>query len=184
VNTTTIIQQTQTWVKTVVIDQGFCPFAKREYDRDSIRYCVPATDNIQECLTTLILECQHLDTNPNCETTLLILAQGFQEFEAFLAFLDLAEALTRAQGYEGIYQLASFHPDYCFANAPKDDPANYTNCSPYPMLHLLRETSIAAALAHYPNPESIPERNCRYTRHLGSAIFRQLLADCLRSEAS
>ncbi|MCX7088408.1 MAG: DUF1415 family protein, partial [Methylococcales bacterium] len=86
------------------------------------------------------------------------------------------------QDYEGTYQLASFHPEYRFANAPNDDPANYTNRSPYPMLHLIREASIEAVLSTYPDPESIPERNIQYTRQLGITTLRKLLADCFKAE--
>lgn len=179
-NTTTIIQQTRTWVKNTIIDHTICPFAKREYDRGSIRYEVADSPDPESCLTTLIMECLHLNTHSECETTLLILAQGFEDFEDFLKLLDIATALIIAQGYEGIYQLASFHPDYCFADASIDDAANYTNRSPYPMLHIIRESSIETALKTYPNPEAIPERNCAYTRQIGSATFRQLLADCFK----
>ena len=181
-NTATIIQQTRTWVKTVIIDHTICPFAKREYDRNTIRYCVMETAEVEECLATLLSECQHLDTNAHCETTLLILAQGFKDFEDFLDFLDMAETLLVQQDYEGTYQLASFHPEYRFANAPCDDPANYTNRSPYPMLHLIREASIEAALNTYPDPENIPERNIQYTRQLGITTLRKLLADCFKAE--
>lgn len=178
-NTALIIQQTRTWVKDLVIDHAICPFAQREYDRGSIHFCVSFNQDIETCLTTLVLACQHLDDNPEYETTLLILAQGFQDFETFLDLLEIAEMLLAEQGYEGTYQLASFHPHYCFADAPEDDPANYTNRSPYPMLHLLREASIEAALKHYPNPEQIPQRNCDYTRQLGNDVFRKLLKNCI-----
>jgi hypothetical protein len=83
------------------------------------------------------------------------------------------------QGYEGIYQLASFHPQYCFAEADSQDAANYTNRSPYPMLHLIRERSIESALQHFPHPESIPERNIQLTRQLGLAKMQALLAACI-----
>jgi hypothetical protein len=183
VNTSIIIEQTKAWLKTIVIEHALCPFAKSEYDRNSINYCIIETTLVEECLTTLIFECSHLDSNPGCETILLILTQGFQDFEDFLEFIDIAEALLIQQGYEGIYQLASFHPDYRFADAPRDDPANYTNRSPYPMLHLLREASIEAVLKLYPNPEKIPERNIEYTRKLGITTLQKLLADCFIDSA-
>ena len=86
--------------------------------------------------------------------------------------------MLKAQDYEGIYQLASFHPDYRFEGAGPDDPANYTNRSPYPMLHILRETSVEQALKNYPNPEKIPERNVQLTQGLGLQIMEELLAGC------
>ena len=183
-NIPNVVQQTRAWLKAMVIDQALCPFAKREYDRNSIHYCVIESAVPEDCLTTLILECQRLYSDTDCETILLILTQGFADFEDFLEFVDIAEALLVVQGYEGFYQLASFHPDYCFADAPLDDPANYTNRSPYPMLHLLREASIEAALKRYPDPESIPERNILHTRQLGLSFLRKLLADCINPEAT
>ena len=83
------------------------------------------------------------------------------------------------KGYEGVYQLASFHPDYCFADSDEDDPANYTNRSPYPMLHLIREASIERALASYKNPENIPETNIKLARELGLDKMQSLLKDTL-----
>ncbi|MEQ1637525.1 MAG: DUF1415 domain-containing protein [Methylococcales bacterium] len=183
-NTATIIEQSRAWIKTVVIDHAICPFAKREYDRDSIRYSVTKTAATEECLNNLILECQNLDTTPDCETTLLILARGFKDFNDFLGLIEIAEALLFEQGYEGVYQLASFHPDYCFANAPSGDPANYTNRSPYPMLHLLREASIETVLKNHPDPEKIPERNIQHTRQLGITTVKKLLADCFKPDNS
>ena len=82
------------------------------------------------------------------------------------------------QGYEGVYQLASFHPDYCFDGAKRNDAANYTNRSPYPMLHLLRETSLEQAIRSYPHPENIPQRNIELTQELGLAKMQVLLAAC------
>lgn len=178
VNTPTIIQQTRTWLKTVVINHAICPFAKREYERNSIRYCVAEATSVEECLSILLEECRYLCTNPDCETTLLILAHGFNDFDTFLTLIDFAEALLYQQGYEGVYQLASLHPDYRFANVPRDDPANYTNRSPYPTLHLLREASIESVLKNHPDPASIPDRNIAYTRQLGIAAVQKLLADC------
>ena len=91
-------------------------------------------------------------------------------------FLAVAEALLVEQGYEGTYQLASFHPDYCFDGAEQDDPANFTNRSPWPMLHLLREAGLEHALAHYPDPEAIPERNIERMGQLGSERLSAELA--------
>jgi len=112
----------------------------------------------------------------------LIYAGAFADFDDYLDFLGLAEALLSDQGYEGIYQLASFHPDYSFEEAALDDAANYTNRSPYPMLHLLRESSLEQAIAHYPDPENIPERNIALTRELGLTKMKTLLAACYPSD--
>lgn len=129
-------------------------------------------------LESLIIEAEHLDSQSETETTLIIFSEAYQDFDDFLDMLAIAEDVLIEQGYEGIYQLASFHPDYCFADADIQDPANYTNRSPYPMLHLIREASIEQVLENYPDPEQIPERNMRITRELGERYLQQLLAGC------
>ena len=173
-----ILDQTRCWLKTVVIDLNFCPFAKREFERGSIRYAVVDHSSIEDCLQNLVDEALLLDNDEAIETSLLIFAESFSEFDDFLEFLELANALMIEQGYEGIYQLASFHPYYRFEGEPPDDPANFTNRSPYPMLHLIRESSIENALQYYPAPESIPERNIELARSKGLARMQSLLDEC------
>jgi len=164
-----VITATQTWLKSVIIELGLCPFAKREFERGSIHFAIDRDTETENCLHHLMRECDRMDTDPGIETTLLIYAGAFACFDDYLDYLDLAENLLADQGYDGIYQLASFHPDYCFEGASKDDPANYTNRSPYPMLQLLRESSIEQAVAHFPNPENIPHANIELTRKLDEA---------------
>jgi hypothetical protein len=97
--------------------------------------------------------------------------------------LAMAEQLLLLQGYEGVYQLASFHPDYRFEDNGSDteiDPANYTNRSPYPMLHIIREESLERALSHYPDPENIPVRNIKLTREMRLNNLQKLLAACYK----
>jgi hypothetical protein len=172
---------TQAWLKTIIIEYNICPFAKRELERGSIRFSVNHDMDIENCLLNLMLEFDRLDTDQSIETTLLIYANAFTAFDDYLDFLEITETLLTEQGYEGIYQLASFHPDYCFQGAEQDDPANYTNRSPYPMLHLLRETSIDRAVATCPHPENIPQRNIELTRELGLAKMQALLAKCYQA---
>lgn len=172
------IRATLAWLKSIIIEYAICPFAKRELERGSIRFMVNDDTDIERCLLHLIDECERLDSDTGIETTLLIYANAFAEFEDYLDFLALAENLLLAQGYEGVYQLASFHPDYCFEGSDPDDPANYTNRAPYPMLHLLREQSIALAISSYPHPEQIPQRNIELAHKLGLARMRALLAAC------
>ena len=177
--THSIISQTQAWLDTVIIAHNICPFAKKERDRDSIHFCVDENTAIAQVLEALVLACQELDQNSEIETTLFILSNSCQDFETYLDFLDMANQLLFSLNYEGIYQLASFHPDYCFAEAEVHDPANYTNRSPYPMLHIIREKSLEIALENYPNPESIPERNIAYLRALGLDKVQAMLQACL-----
>jgi len=173
-----LIDTTQNWLKTIIIEYSICPFAKHELDRGSIRFSINHDTEIESCLLNLMLECDRLNVDSSIETTLLIYDRAFTAFDDYLDFLELAEAVLIDQDYEGVYQLASFHPDYCFEGAKQNDPANYTNRSPYPMLHLLRETSIERAVATYPHPENIPQRNIELTRELGLAKMQALLAAC------
>jgi hypothetical protein len=176
-----VLDATQAWLKSIIIEYNICPFAKRELERGSIRFSVNQDTEIENCLLNLMTECDRLDTDQNIETTLLIFANAFTAFDDYLDFLEMAETLLVDQSYEGIYQLASFHPDYCFEGAEQDDPANYTNRSPYPMLHLLRESSIKRAVSTYPHPENIPQRNIELTRELGLAKMQALLANCYQA---
>ncbi len=172
-----VIDQTKAWVEQLIVKYSICPFARREVDRDSIRYVVSGSSRLPGVLEDLIAECDYLDQHPDTETTMLIIPAGFEGFWGYLDLVDVANELICQQGYEGVYQLASFHPDYCFDGEPEDDPANYTNRSPHPVLHILREASLERALAAYSEPESIPDRNIAFSRRKGRQFFAQLLAD-------
>jgi len=115
-----------------------------------------------------------LNNQTTLETTLFICPQGLSDFDDFLDLLAIAEPLLKAQGYEGTYQLASFHPQYIFANTPPDAAENYTNRSPYPILHLLRESSLETALLHYNDPEAIVEHNIALMNRLGTPHLQHL----------
>jgi hypothetical protein len=175
-----IIQQTMNWVHHVIVGLNFCPFAGREVERNTIRYVVDRSSQYEHRLHHLIDECLHLDINTQTETTLFIIAEGLNEFESFLDFIALADTLLKEQRYEGVYQLAHFHPHYQFENTDNDDASNYTNRSPYPMLHLIRETSIERAIEHYPDAETIPERNIELARKKGKLQMQALLDAALK----
>ncbi len=162
-----IAKQTKNWLEQIVIKHNFCPFAQRELLRDSIRYSINEASNTEDTLHHLVDEFLFLDQHPEIETTLFIIPEGFNNFDDFLDLVEIANALLEEQHYSGIYQLANFHPDYCFHGSDEDDPANYTNRSPYPTLHLIREKSLECALANHSDPEGIPERNIAYARELG-----------------
>lgn len=174
------IHATRTWLETIIIEYSICPFAQRELAQGTIRFFDDSATDLELCLHHLVAECQRLDEDDSIATTLLIYSQYFTHFDDYLDFLELAENLLVAQGYEGVYQLASFHPDYRFDQAPLDDAANYTNRSPFPMLHLLRESSIEEAVNSHPDAEGIPERNIKLTRQLGLAHMQALLTACYR----
>lgn len=169
------LARTRRWLEQVVIGHNFCPFAKRELRRNAIRFAECPCDRNKDVLEQLVAECEFLDTHPDTETTLLVLPRGFEGFLDYLDMLELAERLLAQLGYEGVYQIASFHPDYCFADADNDDAANFTNRSPYPMLHLLREASLSMAIDNYPDIDAIPQGNVEKARVLGADYFRALL---------
>ena len=173
------IEQTRKWITEVVAGCNFCPFAARELRQNSIHYQVETSLDIAVCLPAFITECIRLDETPSIETSLLIYTKAFPDFEAYLDFVEKAEKLLKKKGYEGVYQVASFHPLYRFASAPDNDPANYTNRSIYPMLHLLREETLELALKKYLHPEQIPENNIRMAREKGLAYMKLLRDSCL-----
>ncbi|NOR68587.1 MAG: DUF1415 family protein [Methylomarinum sp.] len=177
-----VVRQTETWLTSFIIKHNICPFARREHERGSIRYSVVESTSTEQCLEAFFAECQRLDRQSEIETTLIIYPNNFNLFEDYLDFLSLAESLLIEQDYEGTYQLASFHPLYCFEGENTMDPANYTNRSPYPMLHLIREASLEQALKSYPNPEQIPERNIELTRKMGLKKVQAILSHAITSK--
>jgi len=159
-----------------VIGLGLCPFAAAPLQHDRVRLVISeATDEIG-LLSQLHDELLRLDDTDAAalETTLLILPKLFAEFDAFNQFLNPAEALLEGFGWAGGYQLASFHPNYRFADVADDDLGNLTNRAPYPILHLIREDSIARALEQYPDPDGIPERNIARIKALEAAELARL----------
>ncbi len=177
-----IINQTKHWIKDVVIGCNFCPFAAKELRLNTIHYQVEKSTDIENCLESFLAECKKLDLEKNIETTLLIFPAAFARFDDFLNLVSLAGELLTHEKYEGIYQVASFHPLYCFANAPINDAANFTNRSIYPMLHILREDGIESALSHYSSPETIPENNIKFARQKGVDFMKELRNDCLSED--
>ena len=173
-----VIAATRSWVERVVVGLELCPFAKAPHEAGRIRYVVSAARDIDRLAEDLERELQTLQAaDPaEVETTLLIHPDVLHDFLQYNDFLDVAEQIVEELDLEGELQVASFHPDYRFADAPEDDPANYTNRSPYPMLHLLREASITRAVDSLDDPARIPARNVELLRRLGrkacDALFR------------
>ncbi|MGD1843688.1 MAG: DUF1415 domain-containing protein [Thermonemataceae bacterium] len=176
----TILQQTQCWLEKVVIGLNFCPFAAKVYRAHQVRYQVRWTTEPEEISSILLQEYTYLDDHPEVATTLLIFPSALTDFFTYLDWLEVAMQQLQETGYEGTYQLASFHPHYCFEGTAFDDPANYTNRSPYPMAHLLREAQIEEVLQHHPHPEQIPEKNIQLAREKGEVYLHTLLQACLR----
>jgi hypothetical protein len=174
-----VITQTKKWITDVVIGCNFCPFAAKVVKQQTVFYTVERSEKKAVCLEILLQECTRLDKDDTIETTFLIFPENFNLFEDYLDFVAIAEKLLKQHGYNGIYQLASFHPLYRFAKAPDDDAANYTNRSVYPMLHLLRESSIDKALEHYDQPDDIPEKNIHFSREKGLVYMKMLRDSCI-----
>lgn len=161
------VKQSVQWIWQFVIKLNLCPFAKREMDKGSVRVQASQAETVERAMIDLMAEIDLLNGNSAIETTLLVFPSFLNDFFDYLDFVDLAESIMEDKGYEGIYQLATFHPNYCFADAKADDLTNYTNRSPYPMLHLLREEQIEKAITYYGDTERIPENNMALLRQLG-----------------
>ena len=170
-----IAEETLNWVRSFIIEYNLCPFAKGPVNKGTLKIAVSETKKKALALEDLMVEIQLLDKNPEIETTLLVFAETFKDFFAYLDFVDLAEQLILEQGYEGIYQLATFHPDYYFADTEPDDVSNYSNRSPYPMIHILREDSLEKAIASYGNTDIIPERNIATLQQLGLEKIKKII---------
>lgn len=171
-----IITATRMWLERAVIGLNLCPFAKSVHVNRRVRYCVSRAQYTDELLEDLARELLYLRTaDPDvCETTLLIHPGVLTEFIEYSHFLRAAEAAVATLGLTEEFQIASFHPDYQFSDAGPNDVENCTNRSPYPMLHLLRESSIARAVAAFPDAAVIYERNQDTLRRLGHAGWKRL----------
>lgn len=176
---TEISAQTLKWVRSFIIEHNICPFAKGPVNKGSLRIAVTDTQKKADALEALMSEIHLLDENPKIETTLLVFANAFKDFFAYLDFVDMAEELMQELEYEGVYQLATFHPDYLFADSDADDVSNYTNRSPYPMVHLLREDHLDKAITAYGNTELIPEKNIATMHALGLEQIKKILTATL-----
>ena len=172
------IQQTKRWIEEVVIGLNFCPFAKKPFADNKIFFFEKSKADLAIALNKIIQVCVEMDVDDQKETCFIIYPDSFLSFQDYLQLLDYAEKLLAKEGYEGIYQIASFHPLYQFAGNDTEDPSNYTNRSPYPMIHLLRESSIETALMNIKNPSSIPDRNIQFTQNVGITILKKMWNDC------
>jgi hypothetical protein len=173
-----IIDATKAWLEKAVIGLNLCPFAKAVHVKNQIRYAVTKARTIEELHEDLSNELQLLQAaNPeNIDTTLLIHPHVLTDFLDYNDFLDTADAVVAQLGLEGHIQIASFHPGYRFADSAPDDIADYTNRSPFPMLHLLRETSVERAVAAFPDTGEIFEKNIETMRRLGHEGWKRLLS--------
>lgn len=172
----TIISQTQDWLTQAVIGLNLCPFAKSVHVKEQIRYVVSEAETPEALLEDLINELTILrDTDPEqLDTTLLIHPKVLGDFEEYNDFLDVVDAAVEEMELDGELQVASFHPQYQFEGTEPDDIENYTNRTPYPTLHLLRESSIERAVDSFPDAADIYETNMETLRKLGREGWAKL----------
>ncbi|EJG1083317.1 DUF1415 domain-containing protein [Vibrio parahaemolyticus] len=156
-----ITQQVEQWLNDVVIGLNLCPFAAKPQRNKQIKIFVSEATQEETLLEDILLQLIELSTTEpeKLETTLVVVPNMLQDFWDYNFCIDWVEGLIKQQDWEGIFQVATFHPDYCFGGAAPEDDENLTNRSPYPIFHLIREESMEKVLKHYPDPESIPDTN-------------------------
>ena len=171
------IGDTRRWLERAVIGLNLCPFAKAVVNKGQVRMVLSEARDEAALLAELGEELVRLRDTPAAEvdTTLIVHPQVLGDFLDYNDFLDTADALVEELGLEGVLQVASFHPRYQFADSGPDDIANFTNRSPWPTLHLLREDSVSRAVEAFPDPDAIVERNVETLQKLGHAGWRELL---------
>jgi hypothetical protein len=171
-----IEQEVQQWLEDVVIGLNLCPFAAKPNRNKQIKIFVSEATTEEILLEDVLQELMNLDskTAEELETTLVAIPNMLQDFIDYNFFLDWVDALIKQQEWEGTFQIATFHPNYCFGGAEPEDDENLTNRSPYPVLHLIREESMAKVLKHYPNPEAIPDTNIARVEALSPEERRKL----------
>ena len=165
----TVTDHTRQWLEKAVIGLNLCPFAKAPHVKNLVRISVSQARHLDGFLEDLDRELQLLGDTPadGLETTLLVHPTLFPDFDTFNQMLDIADAAVVDNGLEGIVQIAPFHPDFQFEGTNSDDIGNYTNRSPYPTLHLIREDSIAKAAQAFPDASAIFERNIALLEKMG-----------------
>ncbi len=179
-----VIRSVQNWVDSFVVELNLCPFARSVLADSRVRFTVTAAATEEQLLTALQVELELLNRDPSIETTLLIHPGVLHDFYDYNQFLDSADQLLLQLKLEGIYQVASFHPDYQFGGTAPDDVENYTNRSPYPVLQLLREAGVERALAGFPDADQIPARNIALMNSLGKEKLDVLTQVCSSGEES
>jgi hypothetical protein len=169
-----IITATQQWLQEIVIGLDLCPFAKHALG--SIQFLLSEASDEQHLLADLEQACLQLKNDISVETLLLIHPNILQDFDAYNQFLGYADGLLEVMQLDGELQVASFHPDYQFADTDFESAENYTNRSPFPMLHLLREASVELAISSYPDVDEIPQRNIETMQQLGTEKLKSILS--------
>jgi len=182
----TVSANTLYWLKSTVIHYNLCPFANKVYCNSRLVVNVTEASTEKQLLEECLLTIQQLLKTPRSEieTILLVHPQAMNDFSEYNDFLGMVDVLLEKMDLLGIVQVASFHPDYCFANSKPDDAANFTNRSPYPMLHILREESVSEVVDEWEerglNVADIPNKNIETLNKIGSEILADQLSACFK----
>jgi hypothetical protein len=178
VNAKQAVEQSLQWLEVIVVGLNLCPFAAPVLKHDQLRIEVCEHQKEPLLLAAVLRELDFLQQTDESiiSTSLLVFSQSMNNFDQYWAFVETANDLLYEAGLEGIIQIASFHPDYCFEGVEAGDVSHYTNRSPYPMLHFIREAQLSRVLEKYPNPELIPENNILRLQQLGKKKLLALLA--------
>ncbi|MEL6179327.1 MAG: DUF1415 domain-containing protein [Myxococcota bacterium] len=180
------IASTRLWIEQAVIGLNLCPFVSSIYRQGRVRIVASEARSYDQAIASALAEVSHLLETPEqtTATTLIVYPYILGDFDAFLdAAYDFEELMIKA-GTEGILQLATFHPDYLFEDSNPDDPANWTNRSPFPTFHLLREENVSDAIDQHPAPEGIPDRNMALVRSMGLDGLHDLWTEWLEDDHS
>ncbi len=171
------IEKTKNWLEKVVIGLNLCPFAKHPFKSDKIRYVVHKGKDLNVLSEILVAELRNLAAADavTLETTLIIIPDTLFDFEDYLNYVDFSEQILEELDLEGVIQVASFHPLYQFDGTKAEDVENYTNRSPYPILHLLKESSVSWAVDNFPDVDDIPEKNIKTMKKLGIDSIKKLM---------
>ena len=175
-----VLRATQKWIDEVVVGLGFCPFASASIKAGGLRLELCATTEVEDLCRLLVDELVFLQSQKGetYDSTLLVHPNLLSDFAVFNEFLGMCEDILARLSLEGVFQIASFHPRYCFADADENDVGNYTNRSPYPMLHILREASVTEAVADHVDPAGIPQKNIQKLTTLSVAEMEAMLQGC------
>ncbi len=175
-NTTDIdvVNSVKSWFEKSVLGLNLCPFAAKPHQEGSISFELSKANSDESCLTDILLMLKKLEQQTDIETMVLIIPDHLQNFDDYNQFLSLVDELLIQQNWEGVFQVASFHPDYVFADTDVNDQSNWTNRSPCPLLHLIRESSINEVVKHNSDLDKIPLRNIEVMRSLSAQQMKDI----------
>lgn len=164
------------WLQEVVIGLNLCPFARRPFMADAVRIVTVESEQTAAILNNVQQELDYLTAHPEVETTIIVLTNALDDFFHYNDFMYVVDDWLWQNDYEGVYQIASFHPDYCFADEKANDVSNFTNRAPFPLLHILREDQLEDLLTRFADADEIPANNIRRLRQLSHEQLRTLFA--------